>query len=122
MAFRFADGDYLLIEIIPRANVNTNWEFLCKCFTAIDCNVWDGTQRNIAPGSVSMVYNATNSSYDVSYNKSAAPYTDASNSILLKYNYRQTWTISGGYQYVMESDNKVTLQMVNRTDGNANGN
>ena len=119
MAFTFAAGDYLLIEITPSANVNTNWEFLCKCFTAIDCNIWDGTQRNIAPGSVSMVHNATNSSYDVSYNKSATPYTDGSNSILLKYDLRQFRAISGGYQYGMESDNKVTLQMVNRTDGGA---
>ncbi len=117
MAFTFAAGDYLLIEITPSANANTNWEFLCKCFTTTDCNIWDGTQRNIAAGSVTMVYNPTNFSYDVSYNKSATPYTDGANSILLKYNLRQLWAISGGYQNGMEFNNKVTLQMVNRTDG-----
>jgi hypothetical protein len=116
-AFTFAAGDYLLIEITPSANTNTNWEFLCKCFTTGDCNIWDGTQRNIAPGSVSMVYNPTNYSYDVSYNKSATPYTDGGNSVFLKYNLRQYWAISSGYQNGFEYDNKVTLQLVNRTDG-----
>jgi hypothetical protein len=116
MPFTYATGDYLLIEITPSTNTNTNWQFSCKCFSSTDCNVWDGSQRNIAPGSVSMVYNTANCSYDVSYNKSATPYTDASNSILLKYNFRYTaiWGL-GGAQSGAEYDNKVTLQMFNRT-------
>ena len=118
-AFTYAPGDYLLIEITPSTNTNTNWEFLCKCFTTVDCNIWDGSQRNIATGSVSMVYNPTNYSYDVSYNKSATPYTDVNNSVLLKYHLRQLRAIAAGYQGGLENNNKVTLQMVNRTDGSA---
>jgi hypothetical protein len=114
MAFTYAAGDYLLIEITPSANTNTNWEFLCKCLASVDSNIWDGTQRNIVPGSVAMAWNPTTCAYEVTYNKSAAPYTGASTSDLYKYHLKQYRNSGIGIASGTETQTQVKLQLFNR--------
>ncbi len=112
--FTFAAGDYLLIEITPSANANTNWEFLSKCFTTVDSLVWDGTQRNIAPGSVVMTWNAASCSYEVKYKKQATPFTSHSSSTFLKYNFLSGFVFNSGIT-AGETVDTVRLKLYKQT-------
>lgn len=116
--FVFAPGDYLQIDIQPNATLsNTNWEFMCKCFTAVDCNIWDSSMRNIVQGSVGMTWNASICAYEVTYQKSTSwSSTNQSASILSQYHY-MPWYGAAYAQGYWPGDTQVKLQLYKRTYG-----
>lgn len=93
--FTFAAGDYLRIDITPSANANTNWGFYCKCFETMDCgNIFSGADTKlITPGSVSMAWNATTCTYDLTYGKPA--WTAAGGNTIYNYSYQEDYFYSG---------------------------
>ena len=74
----YVDGDYLVIDITPNANINTKWELDMKCLTgntpeqAIDCESFPYGYNIIDPSSITMIVNSgtgiTYCSYDVFLN------------------------------------------------------
>lgn len=110
--FVFAEGDYLRIEITPGANSNTNWEFYCKCFTTLDCNIWDSDIRTIQPGSVAMTWNSSLCQYEVTYNKTT--WTNPGGSNLLPYHY-YGYFIGGGSMSGVEPWTTQTKLILRKT-------
>lgn len=113
--FVFAAGDYLRIEITPGANSNTNWEFYCKCFTTLDCNIWDSDVRTIVPGSVAMTWNSTLCQYEVTYNKNT--WTNPSGSNFVPYHFTLYSLGVGAVSGYTPSNSEVTLILNKRING-----
>jgi hypothetical protein len=115
----FAAGDYLQIQIIPSANSNTNWEWLGKCFTAIDCDIWGNEVRTILPNTVQMVWNPTDCTYDVSYTRQAT-WGNTSSSIFYRYHLIEFYGVAYANTYTVGYPTPV-LTMRFRIDGSAAG-
>ena len=91
--FVFAAGDYLRINITPGANSNTNWDFYCKCFASVNCDIWDSGVRSIQPGTVAMTWNSSLCQYEITYNRTT--WTNPPGSNFLSYHYN-TYFLDGG--------------------------
>jgi len=113
--FVFAAGDYLRIEITPGANSNTNWDFYCKCFVTMGCDIWDSSVRSIQPGSVAMTWNSSLCQYEVTYDKTT-PWTNPGSNFSL-YHYYSYYLGSGGMDGIYPFQSEVKLVLRKNTTG-----
>jgi hypothetical protein len=119
--YNHENGDYLIIEVIPRTeeptNLNTNWTLSVKCLETFDDNTYENNMRVIDTDTVAMIWDNVNCVYHVTW-QNLVPYT-----IPTHYeNYLDTRYLDYleiafvGFDYYTKNDFTFHVQLRNKID------
>lgn len=107
----YTSGDYLLITITPSyvsGNPLTNWILYMKCLETFSCiPELTADMQTTDPDTISVIYNATNCRYEVSFETLAIPPSPYLTDIAKYMGIGQTWTTQGSSTSFY--DGKVTF-------------